>query len=283
MEAVVVAVMNSLCVGLRNRLILEETLAAGVPLGEHVQRMVGSLVAQYAVGPHARRHGGMAHQFRTGNMHMGMAFVVEAQGEHVGAYAQLQDGAHRFAIEPKVGAEVATEENGVLRVCTPSTTAQVGRHLMADGLLVQLRRDDDVLVAHVAGHDVLIELHGQLVAKAQDAVRRRGRKEGAGLRHVLDDSDDIAVNMDKVGAVGRSSKAAELVVTLGVGEVARHVDGQAQVARGGQHVVGCVERVGLVSDPGVQVGPLRVTSEAILHAHVLQVLELAVEVGQFQL
>ena len=102
---------------------------------------------------------------------------------------------------------------------------------------VQLRRDDDVVAAHVARHDVLVELDGHLVAVAQYAVGGSRRVEVDGPLAVLDDGGHVAIHMHLLRAVGRGGEGAELVVALGVGQVARHVERQAQVARLGQQLV----------------------------------------------
>ena len=282
-EVVVVGIVDGLHGLCRHRLVLEQVDIGGAILRQDVEGHGAGLVAQGEEYPLVLRQRGLADGFRAGNGGHHVSGVIDAQREMVRSSALLQDGAAVVPAEPEVHGEVATEEHGVHRAGTLAERHQFQCHLMIDRLLVELGGDDDVLVAHIAGHDVLVELHGQFVAVCEDAVGGRGCEEGAGLRHVLDDSDGVAVYMDKVGAVGCGGKATELVVTLGIREVARHVDGQPQVARGRQHVVGCVERVGAVGNPGVEVGPLRVAGKAVLHAHVLQVFELAVEVGQFQL
>ena len=145
-------------------------------------------------------------------------------------------------------------------------------------LTVQLGGDDDVLVADVAGHDVLIELDGHLVAVTQYAVRGRRREEVARSRQVLDDGDDVAIDVYILLVVGCGGVGSHLVGALGVRGVVLHVHGEADVVAGGQQAVACAHGVLRVYPPGVHVVPLRVALEAVLHAHVLQVLELSVEV-----
>ena len=196
----------------------------------------------------------------------------------------MQDGARLVPVQPEVHGEAARQEHGVHRARHHLLEGhQLVGHVVVYLAAVQLRRDDDVVAAHVARHDVLVELDGHLVAVAQYAVGRRGRVEVDGPLAVLDDGSDVAIRVYHLRAVGRGGEGAELVVALGIGQVARHVERQAQVARLGQQLVAqavAANRVVLVHPPRVQVGPLRAALEAVLHAHVPEVLELAVEALQ---
>ena len=89
--------------------------------------------------------------------------------------------------------------------------------------------------------------------------------------------------MDNFSAVGRGCESAEFVVALGITEVARHVCCVADVARRRQATEGGTGGVSLVGDPRVQVGPRGAALKAVLHTHVLQILELTVEVGKLHL
>ncbi len=199
----------------------------------------------------------------------------------------MQDGARLVPVQPEVHGEAAGQEHGVHRARHHLLEGhQLVGHVVMHLAAVQLRRDDDVVAAHVARHDVLVELDGHLVAVAQYAVGGRRRVEVDGQRAVLDDGGHVAIHMHHVRAVGRGGEGAELVVALGVGQVARHVERQAQVARLGQQLVAqavAADGVGGIDPPRKQVGPLRVALEAVLHADVLQVLELAVEALQLHL
>ena len=213
-----------------------------------------------------------------------MALGIDSQHKGRGALAQLQDGALCLPVNPEVHREVAIEEDGVHRalVFYPEQLA----HLVVDGLMVQLRRDDDILVAHIAWHDVFIELYAQILAVVQDAVRRCRGGKCPRADVVLHHRHLLAIHrcgIVGIGAVGRCRKGAEGVGALREEVVVRHVEVVANGTGIGQHGVAAVDGVFRIGDVGVDGVPLRVTGKAVLHTHVSQILELPVEVFQLQL
>ena len=211
-----------------------------------------------------------------------MVCLVEAQGEVVCAGALVQDGTvgeqagEHADVHPHLHREVAVEEYGVHRLRLKERRYRQ-RYVVVYGLLVQFGGDDDVVRVDIARHDVLVELDSQLVAVAQNAVGGRRCVEVTGTCHVLGDGNDVAIHLNILVAVGSSGEGAELIRALRIGEVAQHLHSIWNVARGRHQAEGSASRIGLICHPSVKVNPLRVTLEAVLHAYVLQVLELAVE------
>ena len=287
-QVVVVCVADSLHHLLGHGLVLEQAHGDGVVLCQHVEGHVGGIERECHEGPLVLRHRLFAGEGVPGHPDLHAVIVADAEGEvralrffsiRIDALAQVNDGARLMPVQPEVHREVTFQEHRVHRLRLVADGQQLVGHVMLHFLAVELCGDDDVLGADVARHDVLVELYGHLVAVAQDAIRGRGCVEVARSRQVLDDGDDIAIDAHILVVVGRGGVGAELIRAFGVAGVALHVHGVVYVVGLEQFVAHTGGVLG-AGPPGVQVSPLRVALEAVLHAHVLQVLELAVVVLQ---
>ena len=96
--------------------------------------------------------------------------AVDAEDEGVVAAAVTEDGASTGVFEPHGHGAVASHVEVVGGLCSGLVSAEVEAHLMCGGLLVDLAGDLDVGGVDVAWHDVLVELHHQVVAMVEDAV-----------------------------------------------------------------------------------------------------------------
>ena len=98
---------------------------------------------------------------------------------------------------------------------------------MLHGLVVQLGGDDDVLVADVAWHDILVELHHHVVAVTQDAVAWRRRGELVRSHVILHYGYLLAIDGHRFFTVHRRGVGTEgvgaLWVVVGIAHVVRQV------------------------------------------------------------
>ena len=188
-------------------------------------------------------------------------------------------------LHPEFDGEVAVEEYGIFRMSCYTEGDELQCHIVLDRLVVQLGGDDDVLIRDIAGHDVLVELHNDVIAIAQDAVCGCRSGEVAWPHVVLHHGYLAAVHADVLGAIHRGGVGTEGVVALWVEVVIFHVEAQEQVARGGQHLVVKLGGVGAVDEEIQRVGPRPGggTLVAVFHAQFLHTLELTVETSDFQL
>ena len=203
---VVGSVVHYLFVLCRHRLVMKQLDGGGAILCQDVERHLGGIVAQGKEHPLVLRHGVCADKLCLGNGHLHVAGIVDAQREVVGAGSLVEDGARIVPVQPEVHGEVTLQEHGVHRPRHIEEGDDLVGYVVVHLAVVQLRRDDDVVRVDIARHDVLVELDGQLVAVAQNAVGGRRRIEAAGAAHVLDDSDDVAVHTDILRAVGRGGE-----------------------------------------------------------------------------
>ena len=206
-------------------------------LCQNVERHLGGIVAQGKEHPLVLRHSVCADKLCLGNGHLHVAGIVDAQREVVRAGSLVEDGARIVPVQPEVDGEVTLQEHGVHRPRHVEEGNNLVGYVVVHLTAVQFGGDDDVVRVDIARHDVLVELDGQLVAVAQDAVGGRRRVEVARTRHVLGDGDDVAIYLDILRAIGRGGEGTELVVALREREVALHLRGIAQVALLGQQGV----------------------------------------------
>ena len=241
-----------------------------------------SFIARHKVGPLVLWQYVLTGNLSRPDVEDDVPCLVYARNEM--SVADAQDAAGLRPLQPALDGEVAVEEDGVHGDLFVAVRAQLLGHVVGYGLVVELGGDDDVLVAHIAGHDVLVELHDDVVAIAQDAVGGRRSGEVARTYVILHHGHLAAIDVDVVGAILRGGVGAEGIVALRVGYVVFHVKAQTQVAGGGQHMVVQAGGVGTVDDEGQCIGlvPDGGALVAVLHAQFLQSLELAVEAADFQ-
>ena len=159
-QAVVAGIVHGLHVLVRHLLVGEQHDIRRTIGGHDVERHRGLFVVQGEERPLALRQWRCrAYKLLLGYRHDGAALAVNAQCEVVGTRTLVQDGAAVIPLQPELHTEVAVHEHGVHRHGLVAEGVQGQRHVVMHLLLVQLRRYNDVVRTHVAGHDILVELY----------------------------------------------------------------------------------------------------------------------------
>ena len=70
----------------------------------------------------------------------------------------MEDGTGAVQVNPELQREVTIEEDRIDRLYLLTERQQSQRYLMVNRTTVQLGGDDDVLVTHIARHDIFVEL-----------------------------------------------------------------------------------------------------------------------------
>ena len=278
-EVVVVGILDDLgaCVG--HRFVHEQIDVGRTILGKHRERLFARLVAECHEGPRTSRQRLGAHMVGTADDGMDMSVGIKAEGKGVLALTVPEDGTCLIPLQPEVEGEVSAQENGVARPSGRCTRNELIGHLVVDRTVVEHRRDNDVLVAHVAWDDVLGELDAHVVAKAQDAAGRSGCGERTWGDVVLDDRHLIAIDIDVLVVEIGSCKGAEGVGTLRIAGLTLHIQRQGQVARCRKNGIVILRRIGRIDQILVERCPAGVAGETVLHTDELKALERTIEVS----
>ena len=101
-------------------------------------------------------------------------------------------------------------------------------------LTVQLGRNDNVLVADITWHDVLVKLHHQVIAIAQYTICWFWCGELAWSRVIFHHYNLFAIDVYRLRAIHRLGIGAERVVALWIEVGITHIIGQTQVTSCGQ-------------------------------------------------
>ena len=282
-EIIIVSIADSLHSPLCYRFVLEKVDAFVLRESKHIEGHTTSLVGERHEGPVVLRHRLATNKFIASDFSDNVTVLAYVQCEVANISAQVHERSCIVPVQPEVEREVTFEEHRVLCSRLFTERIQMQCHLVVHLLTVEFSGNNNILVAYVTRHDILVKLDSKLVTVTQDTVGRRWGIEVTRTSQIFGYSNDVAVYADKFCIVWGSGKSPEFIVTLRITQVARHILSPAQVALCRQ----CAEtgrgRVCLVSYPCVQVDPLRIAGKTILHTDILQFFELSVEPSETHL
>ena len=229
-HVVVVVIVNGLYNLYWHRLIRKERQRGGTILCQCRKSEVSSVATHSKVDPLSHGQHVLADHSCSCDIDDHVSLVVNADDK--APFTMVKNRARFSPHHPEFDAEVAIDKDGVDRTLHTIVIYHDLRHVVLHGLTVELGGNDDVLVTDIAGHDVFVELHHDVVAVAQYAVCRRGCGELSWSLVILYHGNLLAVDVDFIFAILCHSVGTESVGALWVEVGIAHVVLQTQVALG---------------------------------------------------
>ena len=142
----------------------EEVSGGFVILRKHIKGHGARLVVHGKERPFVLRQHFAAGELCTGYPDNHVPRFVYRERKTVAAYSVMEDRSLFLPVEPKLQGEVTTEEDGIDCFGLCSIRKDMIGHLMVYRPSVEFGGDNNILVAHITGHDVLVELDGKILA-----------------------------------------------------------------------------------------------------------------------
>ena len=164
-----------------------------------------------------------------------MVVAVDVQSEGFLSHAPLEDGARICPLEPEVDGETTRQENWIAGSALRCLGNDLKCHVVVHRSLVETGSDDDVVAAHVARHDVLVELYADVVAIVEDAVGRRRCSEIARTSHVLHHCHLVGIDLHGCVfaiAVERGGESTEGVGALWIAHITEQTGREVDIPFG---------------------------------------------------
>ena len=162
-EIIIVSIADSLHRPLCYRFVLEKVDAFVLRESKHIEGHTTSLVGERHKSPVVLRHRLATNKFIASDFSDNVTVLAYVQCEITSISAQVHKRSCIVPVQPEVEREVTFEEHRVLCSRLFTERIQMQCHLVVHLLTVEFGGNNNILVAYVTRHDILVKLDSKLV------------------------------------------------------------------------------------------------------------------------